>query len=138
MRPCALAGLLAIPACGLGEMTPDYHGAARILPRGADTPQARARGGCASLLGSLLTEDLDGIALGEGNDGLLPGAGHAGDIADALLLGLHRNGVDLEHVDAEELSTAAAISSLGAFLATSKVYLFWLIRSNCARRRSGE
>jgi hypothetical protein len=74
-------------------------------------------------------EDLDRLALGEGDDGLLPLAGLALLHADALGLGLDVDGVDLDHVDAEELLDSARISSLAAVRATSKVYLPCSIRS---------
>ena len=52
---------------------------------------------------SLGSEDLDGLAFGDGDHGLLPRAGVAGDVADALLLGLDVEGVDLLHRHAEDL-----------------------------------
>jgi hypothetical protein len=71
---------------------------------GTRTEPPLARGQRYLLFGScLLSEDLDGLTLGERDDGLLPRAGLACDIADALRLRLHPHGVDLHDMDVEEL-----------------------------------
>ena len=51
----------------------------------------------------LVAKDLDGVALGQRDDGLLPRTGLAGDIAHALGLGLDRQGVHANDLDAEDL-----------------------------------
>lgn len=50
----------------------------------------------------LVAKDLDGVALGQRDDGLLPRTGLAGDIAYALGLGLDRQGVHANDLDAED------------------------------------
>ena len=53
---------------------------------------------------------------GERHDGLLPAAGHANLVADALGLAAHVDGVDLEHVDVEELLNGLGDLLLGSLL----------------------
>ena len=64
-------------------------GAGRDAPHHAEAPprmQGRLGARCAGRLGS---EELDGIALFEGDHGLLPGAGLTELVAHALRLRLH-------------------------------------------------
>lgn len=72
----------------------------------------------------LVAKDLDGVALGQRDDGLLPRTGLASDIANALGLGLDVQGVNANNLHAKDLLDGVLDLELVASLATSKVYLF--------------
>ena len=78
----------------------------------------------------LVAKDLDGVALGQRDDGLLPRTGLAGDIAHALGLGLDRQGVHANDLDAEDLLDSVLdlilVSILGDLERPESI--FWMAR----------
>ena len=80
------------------------------------------------LLG-LVAEDLDRLALFEGDNGLLPLTRIAGDVAHALLLGFTLMVLTDSTFTEKSSSMASLIWYLFAPRATSNVYLFCSIRS---------
>src|SRR5262249_32076133 len=91
------------------------------------TPRRAGEGGlnCFSAI-SEPRRDVDGLAFGQGDDGLLHVGAAANLATEALGLALHVEGVDLDHVDLEEVLDRLGDLGLGGVLGDAEDHLVLL------------